>query len=45
MAAPDQTIRLIKEQFHYLFSEYGVEKIGLFGSIAKGTGTEDSDID
>lgn len=41
----DEIIRLIKENYHVLTSEYGVSRIGIFGSVAKGTMTEDSDLD
>lgn len=37
---------ILQEKSEYLASEYGVKKIGLFGSYAKGTYTEStSDID
>ena len=36
---------LIKENLPYLKKEFGISKVGLFGSIAKGTETESSDID
>lgn len=39
------TIELIKEKYPYLAEEYGVEKIGIFGSVAKQTEKNDSDID
>ena len=45
MLTKEKTIELIKDEYHFLSSEYGVARIGLFGSIAKGTETEDSDID
>jgi len=41
----NEIIRLIKENFHVLASEYGVSRIGIFGSAAKETMTEDSDLD
>ncbi len=37
--------RVLQEQRAYLRAEFGVEKIGLFGSYSKGTALEDSDID
>lgn len=36
---------ILLEKYPYLASEYGVKRIGLFGSYAKGTPTEASDID
>lgn len=41
----DEIIRLIKENHDVLSIEYGVSRIGIFGSAAKGTITEDSDLD
>ena len=41
----DEVIRLIKEHSHVLLTEYGISKIGFFGSVVKGTLTEDSDLD
>lgn len=36
---------IIKNEYPRLIAEYGVKRIGLFGSFAKGTQNEDSDID
>jgi predicted nucleotidyltransferase len=36
---------ILSEKSEYLAEVYGVKKIGLFGSYAKGTQTEVSDID
>lgn len=41
----EKVIRKIKENYQYLSFEFGVAKIGLFGSFAKGSETENSDID
>ena len=41
----DEVIRLMKENYNVLTDEYGVSRIGIFGSAAKGTMTEDSDLD
>ena len=41
----DEVIRLIKEHYNVLLTEYGVYRIGIFGSVVKGTVTEDSDLD
>jgi len=45
MATNNTTLKLLKEQLSYLSTEFGVEKIGVFGSVAKGIETKDSDID
>jgi predicted nucleotidyltransferase len=36
---------LLREKYPYLASEYGVKRLGLFGSYAKGTPSETSDVD
>ena len=41
----DEIILLIREHYNFLNTEYGVSKIGIFGSITKGTITEESDLD
>ncbi len=41
----EQITTILVEEFPYLLSEYGVSKIGLFGSYAKGTSTALSDVD
>ncbi len=41
----DKIIRLIKENYSVLMTEYGVSRIGIFGSVVKGNITEDSDLD
>lgn len=41
----DEVIRLMKKHSNFLLIEYGISKIGIFGSIVKGTMTEDSDLD
>ncbi|MBS1259265.1 MAG: hypothetical protein MAG551_02334 [Candidatus Scalindua arabica] len=45
MMPHNPTLELIKEKYPYLSHEFGVEKIGIFGSVAKETEREDSDID
>ena len=37
--------QILQENHAYLRAEFGVKKIGLFGSHGKGTGVEGSDID
>lgn len=38
-------IALLRDNYTYLSGEYGVRKIGIFGSVAKQTEHEDSDLD
>jgi predicted nucleotidyltransferase len=45
MLSRERVIELLREQSGYLAAEYGVRKIGLFGSFAKGCPTEQSDLD
>ena len=45
MTTSSEILKLIKENYNYLSSEFGVKKIGLFGSAAKGTSTKESDVD
>jgi len=41
----EKVVELLREKYPYLVSEYGVKRIGLFGSYAKGTPSETSDVD
>ena len=45
MLTREQVTRILREELPYLASEYGVKRIGLFGSYAKGTPAEASDVD
>ena len=45
MLTRDKIIHLLQREQGYLASEFGVKKIGLFGSYAKGQPDENSDID
>lgn len=45
MLTREKITEMLREKYPYLVSEYGVRKIGLFGSYAKGVQREDSDID
>jgi len=45
MLLPSKVTDLLREKYAYLASEYGVKRIGLFGSYAKGIPHETSDID
>ena len=45
MSYIDEIIEKIKSNYPYLSSEFGVKKIGIFGSVAKDTHDEASDID
>ena len=38
-------LELIRDKYPYISQEFGVEKIGIFGSASKGDVKEDSDID
>jgi len=41
----DQIKQILKDNYKVLSNEYGVSRIGIFGSVAKGTMTEESDLD
>lgn len=41
----EKIIGILRKELSYLVSEYGVKRIGLFGSYAKGTPAKGSDID
>jgi len=41
----DEVIRILRKELPHFSSEYGVKKIGIFGSYAKGTPAEGSDVD
>jgi hypothetical protein len=45
MATFDSTMERIREKYPYLMREYGVRKIGVFGSVARQMDGNDSDID
>lgn len=45
MTSRDEILAFLKEKKEELYANYHLVKIGLFGSFAKGEGTEDSDID
>jgi len=45
MRAKEHVVKLLREQYPYLAAEYGVKRIGIFGSYAKGIPNERSDID
>lgn len=45
MLTKEKIIELLRESYPHLAAEYGVRKIGLFGSYAKGTPNEASDVD
>ncbi len=45
MTDRDEILRIIRENYKYLSSEFGVKKIGIFGSTTKGAATKESDID
>jgi predicted nucleotidyltransferase len=45
MLTREKVTELLREKYPYLASEYGVKRIGLFGSFARGVHTEVSDVD
>jgi predicted nucleotidyltransferase len=45
MLTKNEIIRILKEKYPFLAAEYGVKRIGLFGSYAKNTPAETSDVD
>ena len=45
MLTREQVVKLLQEKHPYLTAEFGVSKIGLFGSYTKGHSNEDSDVD
>lgn len=45
MLTKGQVVQLLRDEYPYLASEYSVRSIGLFGSCAKDTPTEASDVD
>ena len=45
MLTKEEITKVLRENYPYLVSEYGVKRIGLFGSYAKDMPTETSDVD
>ena len=45
MSLLEDATQVIQEQYPYLIREYGVNRIGFFGSVAKQCDSEASDID
>ncbi len=45
MLTKEEIISILKKELPYLRSFFGVKRIGLFGSSAKGIQREDSDVD
>lgn len=45
MLTREMITEVLRNKYPYLVSEYGVKRIGLFGSYAKDIPTEESDID
>lgn len=41
----EEVINILRKELPYFTSEYGVKRIGVFGSYAKGTQVEGSDVD
>jgi len=45
MTTKTQTLKLLRSNYPYLADEFGVAKIGIFGSVAKEINTATSDVD
>jgi len=45
MLTKEQIVKLLREKYPYLAAEYGVKRVGIFGSYAKGWPDETSDVD
>ncbi|MDZ7399367.1 MAG: nucleotidyltransferase family protein [candidate division KSB1 bacterium] len=45
MLTREKVLQVLKKEMPYFAREYGVKKIGIFGSFARGIQTEKSDID
>ncbi|HDQ04681.1 MAG TPA: nucleotidyltransferase [Deltaproteobacteria bacterium] len=45
MASRNQTLKVTKNNYQYLSDGFGVVKMGIFGSVAKDTDDEESDVD
>ena len=45
MLTRDDIINMLREKLPYLNSEFGVKRIGLFGSFSDGEPDEESDVD
>jgi len=41
----EKVLGILRKELPYFISEYGVKRIGLFGSYAKGTPAKESDVD
>ena len=45
MMSTEQIIKILQEHRAYLAEKYGVERLGLFGSYARDSAGEESDVD
>jgi len=45
MQNKDELLKILKNKLPYLKSEFGVRRIGVFGSFSVGTADENSDVD
>ena len=41
----EDILKLLREHYPALAAEYGIRRMGVFGSVAKGAATESSDVD
>jgi len=45
MSTKEQILALLEQNQAYLSTEYGMKRIGIFGSYAKGQSADESDVD
>lgn len=45
MTSKEEITKILRENYSFLTSEYGVKRIGYFGSYARGVATKTSDVD
>ncbi len=45
MLTRDRAVQLLRQNREYLSAEFGVSRIGLFGSVARDESTDSSDVD
>ncbi|MDR3261625.1 MAG: nucleotidyltransferase family protein [Tannerella sp.] len=45
MRTTDEYINILRDYKQKYASKYGIERMGIFGSVARGEQTEDSDVD
>jgi len=45
MPTKDETLRILRQNLPRLKAEYGVTRLAIFGSVARDTNNDDSDVD